>query len=412
VHLGGGLVCLFFPFLVESPWVVLAMAVAMSALFAGAARFGGLRSLHGVERRSRGAEYYPLAIFLVFLLARGRPFLYVSAVLVLAAADAFAALVGSRYGVVRYEVEEETKSLEGSLVFFLVAFLAIHLPTLLLTDLERAVCVLGAVLVAALVTGFEAISLRGADNLFVPLGVAVVLGKITSKPLSEVVFQNLSLLAICLLVAWIVRRERSFNVGGTIAFILFAYGAWSLGNWQWALPAFLGFGLYVAARRLAAARHATGVKVRTVARALLAPFLLLLIANAAQAARALYGPYLGASATVLAMALAAGALRLDRLAGPVRTLAAASTGFLAVAFTGLVPWLAQETPLSAFAGLGAVVVCATVANDLRERRREPGAERPWGATRFLLALAAAALVLLAQRLGWLPPWDPSSKAWR
>jgi len=413
VHLGGGLVCLFFPFLIESPWVVLAMAAAMTALFALAARFGGLRSLHGVERRSRGAEYYPLAIFLVFLLARGRPFLYVSAVLVLAAADAFAALVGSRYGVVRYEVEDEQKSLEGSLVFFLVAFLAIHLPTLLLTDLERAVCVLAAVLVAALVTGFEAISLRGADNLFVPLAVAVVLGKITSKPLSEVVFQSLSLLTICLVVGWVVWRERSFNAGGAIAFILFAYGAWSLGNWQWALPVFLGFGLYVAARRLSAARHATGVKVRTVARALLPPFLLLLLANAAQAGRALYGPYLAASATVLAAALAAGAVRLDRLASPSGALAAGAIGLVAAASTALVPWLAQDTPPAALAGLGLVVVAATVTNDLYERRRrEAGAERQWTANRFLLALAAAALVLLAQRLGWLPAWDPSSMPWR
>ena len=123
----------------------------------------------------------------------------------------------------------------------MIAFLAIHLPTLLLTDLPRPVCVLAALLVAALVTGFEAISLEGADNLFVPLAVVVILGKITTKPLSEVVFQNLSLLAICLAVGLVVWRFRSFNVGGAITFILFAYGTWSLGSWVWALPVFVGF---------------------------------------------------------------------------------------------------------------------------------------------------------------------------
>ena len=169
VHLGGGVACLFFPFLIDSPWVVLAMALPLTGLFLAGAKLGFLKSLHGVARRSRGAEYYPLAVCLVFVLTRGRPWLYLSAVLVLAVADAFAALIGSRYGVVRYEVENETKSLEGSLVFLVIAFLAIHLPVLLMTDLPRPVCVLAALLVAALVTGFEAVSLEGADNLFVPL---------------------------------------------------------------------------------------------------------------------------------------------------------------------------------------------------------------------------------------------------
>ena len=60
-------------------------------------------------RKSRGAEYYPLSVFLVFVMTPGRPWLYLAAVLVLAVGDAFAALIGSRYGVIRYEVEDETQ---------------------------------------------------------------------------------------------------------------------------------------------------------------------------------------------------------------------------------------------------------------------------------------------------------------
>jgi hypothetical protein len=127
-------------------------------------------------------------------------------VLVLAVGNAFAALIGSRYGVIRYEVEDETKSLEGSLVFLVIAFLAIHLPTLQMTDLSRPVCVLAALLVAALVTGFEAIALEGADNLFIPLAVVIILGKITTKPLSEVVYHDWT--------AW--RFLRSFAAAGAI----------------------------------------------------------------------------------------------------------------------------------------------------------------------------------------------------
>jgi dolichol kinase len=409
VHLGGGVACLFFPFLIESPWVVLAMALPLTLLFVAGSKLGFLKSLHGVARKSRGAEYYPLAVFLVFVLTRGRPWLYLAAVLVLAVADAFAALIGSRYGVVRYEVEDETKSLEGSLVFLVIAFLAIHLPVLLMTDLPRPVCVLAALLVAALVTGFEAISLEGADNLFVPVAVVVILGKITTKPLSEVIYQNLSLLAICLGVALLVWRVRTLNVGGAIAFILFAYGTWSLGNWLWALPALLGFLGYLGAwHRFAPPGHAAGVRVRTVSRALLPPFAMMALANGLRSPAELYGPYLAASAAVFAFALDTGVFRLEKVRGLPRIVAAFGLGLLATVFTALVPWLVlREPPVSLLSLAGVVMVVSLLNAAVELRGLVDGRSREWTAGRFALSLAAAGAVLLLQWAGWVPLWDPS-----
>jgi phytol kinase len=415
VHLGGGGACLLFPFLVRSPWVVLAMAGGMTALFALGGRWGFLRSLHGVARPSRGAEYYPLAIFLVFLLARDRPWLYLAAVLVLAVGDAFAALVGGRYGRLRYQVQDEQKSLEGSLVFLVIAFLAIHLPMLLMTDLPRPVTVLAALLVAVLVTGFEAISLEGADNLFVPLAVVVILGKITSKPLGEVVFQNLSLAAICLLTVLVVWRFRAFNVGATITFILFAYGTWSLGNWQWAVPVFTGFAAYVAAwlhavrdRGDRSDRRERGLRVRVVATALLAPFLVLAAANGLQQGPRFFGPYLAACGAVLALALPTGAWRLHRLGGAPWLAAAAGIGLAGWLATASVPWFVQRAvPAGSFLAVGAAVVAAALLNAAFDRRDPgPAARSEWTAPRFLLTIGAAAAVFAAQEAGWIAPWAP------
>ena len=410
VHLGGGIACLFFPFLVKSPWVVLAMSVPLTLLFVAGSRFGFLKSLHGVARKSRGAEYYPLSVFLVFLMTPGRPWLYLAAVLVLAVGDAFAALIGSRYGVIRYEVEDGMKSLEGSLVFLVIAFLAIHLPTLLLTDLPRPVTVLAALLVAALVTGFEAISLEGADNLFVPFAVVVILGKITTKPLSEVVFQNLSLLAICLVVGLVVWRSRSFNVGGAITFILFAYGTWSLGSWRWAFPVFTGFACYLVCwLRFAPKGHALGVKVRTLARALLPPFLMLVLHNSLKDTATWYAPFLAATAAVLAFSLDTGVFRLDRLRGHTWILGALGLGLLAWAFTTLPPWFVLgPVPLEPLAAILGAVMAASLANAALELRDpELPRSREWTAWRFLLSLVAAGIVLALQFAEVVPAWEPN-----
>jgi phytol kinase len=413
VHIGGGVACLFFPFLVQSPWVVLALALPLTGIFVLGGKLGFLQSLHGVGRKSRGAEYYPLSVFLTFVLTQGRPWLYLPAVLVLAMADAFAALIGSRYGVVRYEVEDETKSLEGSLVFLVIAFLAIHLPVLLLTDLPRPVCVLAALLVAALVTGFEAISLQGADNLFVPLAVVVILGKITTKPLSEVVFQNLSLLAICLAIGIAVWRSRSFNVGGAITFILFAYGTWSLGNWLWALPVFLGFaGYLILWKRFAPPGHMSGIKVRTLTRALLPPFAMLALANGPIDDAIFYGPFVVASAAVVAFSLDTGVFRLERFGPAVRALGAAGIGALAWAIVALIPWLIQGgAPLGQLAAALAVVVLVSLLNiGIELRGTLPDRPREWTALRFVLSFLAAGAVLGLQALGivaaWSPVWAP------
>lgn len=419
VHLGGGLACLLFPFLVHSPWVVLAMALPLTAVFALGGRLGFLRSLHGIDRPSRGVEYYPLSVFLVFLLARDRPWIYVSALLVLAIGDAGAALIGSRYGVLRYQVEDEHKSVEGSAVFLVIAFLAIHLPLLLATDLPRPLCVLAALLVATLLTGFEAISLRGADNLFVPLAAVVMLGKITTKPLEEVEFQALSLAAICIAIAILVWRTHLFNAGGTIVFILFAYGAWSLGNWQWALPAFSGFAGYLAMWTwLFRDESPRGARVRTVARALLPPFCVLLAANVSRFCyQPAYGPFVAACGAVLAFGIAPWMLaRLRRGSRPnpphwlPRALAGAAAGAIAAALTAVAPWLTQRLPLSALLGVAAAVVAAAAAGAAADRvGGSPAAARKhprWTARLFLLSFVAAVLVVALQGAGLAATWRP------
>ena len=306
VHVGGGVACLFFPFLVRSPWVVLAMSLAMSGLFVVGARTKLLPSLHRVARRTFGAELYPIAIFITYALSYAAgPWLFVSSVLVLAVADTSAALIGGRYGRVRYQVEQETKSLEGSLAFLVIAFLALHLPALLMSDAPRANCVLAALLVAALVTGFEAISIRGTDNLFVPVAACVAMGRLIEQPVETVIFQGVSLLGLCALIGVLSRRLRTFNTGGTITLMLFAYVAWALGSWLWAMPILISFVLYVLLEMImpVSPEQTPLVRVRTLARALL-PLLVLVVAAYAYDCRSLlFAPYIAACSTVLGFAL-------------------------------------------------------------------------------------------------------------
>lgn len=251
VHVAGGLVALALPWLVRSHWTVLVLGALLGALLAGTRRLGLLASVHGVERRSEGAVYFPAAIYLVFLLGAERPALYLISVLTLVVSDALAALVGSAYGRLTYRVERDRRSLEGSVVFFLATFLSVHLPLLLLTEVERAVSVLAAVQIALLVTLLEAISLDGADNLIVPIGTYLLLLKLTPQPPEALLWQlavQLAILGGLFLLAW---RLRLLTASGTLAASIFLYGAWGLGGPAWLVGPVVSLAVFGMILRLA-----------------------------------------------------------------------------------------------------------------------------------------------------------------
>lgn len=408
VHLLGGAVCLAFPFLIESPWVVLGMAGALSLLFAVGIRSGRLHSLCRVQRRSRGSEYYPLAIFLLFVITRHRPDIYIASVLVLAVADAFAALIGTRYGRIRFRIETDTKSLEGSLAFALIAWIAMAVPLLVATDLDPAVSILATLLVATLVTGFEAIALEGSDNLFVPLAAAVILQKITTKPLTEILYQNLSLLAISAGVAFAISRCPSFNVAGAIVYGLFAYGAWSLGSELWALPALIGFVTYLVAKgRLPVAALTPGnpppLSVRVTFHALVIPLLFLVVGNMLALQTQCYTPFIATLAAVLAFSV--GSLGQHRPTPAGAALTGAGAGLL----LAVPPWLllARPAPAVLLAILLLTAAVAAIEAPLAPQRHPtPGTPAVWTAPRLLLAFTAGTVLFTLHITRLLPPWQP------
>lgn len=393
VHLGGSAIGVFLPLLVESVLVAFLLTFGLSLLFFSTSKGKLLRSVGGVSRSSRGSEYYPLAVFLVFVLAEGQYWRYLASLLTLGVADAFAALVGSEYGRVRYAVEEESKSLEGSLVFLVVAYLAIQLPTLLLTDLDPTTVVLSSLLVALVVTGFEAISLRGADNLFVPVAACVILGKITTKPLEEIVFQNASLVGLCIVMGFGARWFPGLNVGATIAVLLFTYGLWSLGSPLWALPVFIALVALVTARSGRFSGKYIGV--RPVARACVPLFAILILSNTNAAHNFWYAPYLGAAAamTVIGVVQAGGRRRRSVV---LAVAACATIILLPTRFAPSAPWPSIAL-LFAIALLGGGVALAM-------RRRYPAQSRLGEAIPALTAILTAGAVAGTEYIGAVPTW--------
>ena len=237
LHVGMGLVVLTFPWLFDRAWPVLLLtgvaAVALGAVkLLPALRDGIGTVVTAVHRPSLGEVCFPIAVGLLFLLSGGDKMLFVVPMLIMTLADAVAALIGITYGKVRYVTSDGLKSAEGSIAFFAIAFLSVHIPLLLFTNVGRTETLLIAVILGVLSMLLEAIAWRGLDNLLIPLGAFGFLNLyLDATPRALLLRLGASFVLLVFALAW--RRRSSLDDSALMAAAMFGYGAWMLGGTEW-----------------------------------------------------------------------------------------------------------------------------------------------------------------------------------
>ena len=417
VHFGTGLLACAFPWWFDSPWTLLAVAAVGGApIFVARAR-GGLQSIFGVERRSFGDVYFPIAIFILFAVGRHTRVFYVVALLTLVVADALAAVLGRAYGKHAYRVTTEHRSLEGSVVFMIVTFLVVHLPLLLATQIDRSACVLMAFQIALLVGSFEAIGTQGSDNLFVPLGAYYLLLKLTGKPLEAIGIQILAQIAILALMLLVSRRTHFFSFSGAIAAHLMLYAAFSLGGPAWIVaPALaLTVAMVLEQRRVARMRRPASADhdVAVIFYVSVVAVLLIFADNSFSTMRTasagllslhpFLGPYVGSLAGAIAIVAYLGlesSPGVRRRSPGWRALASGLIGFGVVAPLGL--WATRGTGVRVEFATAALLSALALVTFLGLRRaftRPPGTG--WNLRYLALAVLGATLATIPLHLHWI-----------
>lgn len=420
-HVGSGLVAASFPYLFESMWTVLALAASFVLVIFTTHRIGTLKGVHGVDRDSLGAFAFPVTIAGLFVLAAGSPALYVIPILVLALADAAAALVGKSYGSVHYHALGERRSFEGTVAFFVVTFVVVHVPLQIYALAPRTDTVLIAAGVAFVAACVEAISVRGLDNVFVPLASWYALDSWLVAPDPNDHWRRLVVMAGAAAIALALRRTRLLTRTGAVGSVLCAYSAWSMGGWAWALPLAAAF---AAAVILGLATRPTGQRtpmgLSHLFQACVTAVVVLFIHDRLDpdvgTRSVLYIPYLAAITAGSAVVAGSVALHAKRaIWGPV-TLASAAPIVVAAAMAGPEELLGPGgVALAGVAGPGAVLLgigllktaadfrCATCQKSTREPRHcgEPAelqtGHRHW--TRQRTRWTAIGMVTLLALLG-------------
>ena len=160
-HIGAALIAAISPLFLNQLTIVIACLLFAGVIFVGR-KTTFFSSIHDVERKSLGDVFLPLgeaisaAVFLPHNIAA-----FQFGVLVMGISDALAGLIGERYGKHKIRLFGGTKSAEGSVVFFIC--------TMILMLFFAPVFSYQLILIAAVLTVTEVLTIYGLDNLILPI---------------------------------------------------------------------------------------------------------------------------------------------------------------------------------------------------------------------------------------------------
>ena len=247
-HISGGVLGLSLPWLFDSLRPVLILSTVMIGTFL-AMRFvrrvrGGVgQVLLGVNRSSVGEFCYMSSVCLLFWLSAGNKLLYSVPLLILALADAFAALVGEEYGKLPLRMAGAPKTYEGSFTFMLTAFFCVHVPVLLSAQTGRLESLLVGVGVGAMVMMAEVAAWWGLDNVIVPIWSYMLLKSMVRMNAVELVSHIVVLVALTLFIRlW--RRRTILGDDALFGATVWSYVVWSAAGWRWVLPPAMQLAVY------------------------------------------------------------------------------------------------------------------------------------------------------------------------
>jgi phytol kinase len=100
-----------------------------------------------------------------------------------------------------------------------------------------------ALVLGLLVMLFEAVSVGGLDNLFIPLGCYALLQRYLSLNSDDLLIR-LGVLALVMLLVFVWRRHTTLKESALLAAALVGYMNWALGGWPWLAVSLLLFLTY------------------------------------------------------------------------------------------------------------------------------------------------------------------------
>lgn len=171
IHLITGIIALFFPIFIKSPLDLILLCASFAVLLVFTIKFNLLQSVNKIDRVSRGSILYPVAVVLCYMFTYYREtyMYFFIPILTLAIADPTAALIGKKFPYHKYTFRQHTKTMSGSGSFFIVALIISLIALNLKENSNLSLSIWTSLTVATTTTIGEGLSIKGYDNIVIPI---------------------------------------------------------------------------------------------------------------------------------------------------------------------------------------------------------------------------------------------------
>ena len=226
-HMSMGVTMLLLPYMFENVISVLVLGIlAIIGMFL--LKYTKLKgnlgnALYDIKRKSLGEFYFIISIFLIFWLSGQNKILYSVPILILTFADSTAALIGKSYAKKNLaEMNEDAKSIEGSFMFFITAFMIVLVPLLLYTEVGREEVLLISAIVGFNVALIEMISHSGDDNILIPMTTYTFLVNLMSQDVESLRI-NIIIIAVIFVIVTIANRVKVWSKIALVETVVVGY---------------------------------------------------------------------------------------------------------------------------------------------------------------------------------------------
>lgn len=136
-------------------------------------KFKILKSIEREENDGFGTVYYAFSILLIcmFTYKINNPLIGLPGILIMGYGDGLAAIVGKKIKSKEYKVGNSKKTIAGSLAMFITSLI---ISIISFSVLNINYFVYKAILVSVIATVLEAVSIKGLDNITVPIIVTIL----------------------------------------------------------------------------------------------------------------------------------------------------------------------------------------------------------------------------------------------
>ncbi len=173
VHIALCNIWFFYLALVDNVYAAIILPILFVIINSLSYKFNLIKSMEREEKDSLGTVYYAISILVIsiFTYVINKPIVGLLGLLIMGYGDGFAAVVGQKVKSKKFKIGKSTKSIAGSITMFLISLV---LSLLVFYFAGTEMFILKAIGISALATIIEIISIKGLDNLTVPILVTIL----------------------------------------------------------------------------------------------------------------------------------------------------------------------------------------------------------------------------------------------